>query len=141
MGFFFGKMQRLIESGRSLWGKNRRAEPRLQQQISVRFRLSPSVKAQAEHTVFDSSGTIRDEIYDHSQMIEGAVLPPGLLYFAANTSLPYGTNPTSIQSRQVALLYFAITSLHPPNTVHDSAILDPEFDIELENYTMGGADT
>lgn len=79
--------------------------------------------------------------HDHSQMINGIALPPGLLNFVAEASLPDGTYATSIQSGQVALLYFAITSLHSPDISTHSGVLDTEFDIELEDHPMGCTDT
>lgn len=74
-------------------------------------------------------------------MIKGVALPPGSFNLVAETRLPNGTIITPIQSRQVALLYFAITSFHPPDTSDHSGLLDPESDIELEDHTMGCAHT
>lgn len=74
-------------------------------------------------------------------MIKEFVLPSPLPNFAAETPLPNGSNAAPIQSRQVALLHLAITSLHPPNPSNYSAVLDTELGIELEDHTMGCADT
>lgn len=70
-------------------------------------------------------------------MIEPVALRPGLFSFVVETLLPDGTIAASVQSRQVALIYFAITSLHPPHFRGYSGVLDIESDIELEDHTMG----
>ena len=72
-------------------------------------------------------------------MIKGVALLPGSFNLVAENILPNGTIVTSIQSRQVALLYSALTSLHPPDTPDHSGLLDAESDIELEDLTMGCA--
>ena len=74
-------------------------------------------------------------------MIEAIALPPGLFNFVLETLLLDGSIAASVQSRQVAVLYFAITSLHSPHIPDHSSLLDIESDIELEDHTMGRAYT
>lgn len=74
-------------------------------------------------------------------MIEAIALPPGLFNFVLETLLRDGSIAAPVQPRKVAVLYFAITSLHPPHISGYSSLLDIEFDIELEDLTMGRAYT